>query len=198
MPKPDANRALSYGGDMKEAGKRAEAVVRDFLCRYPKIKDVKDYTDVDEWRLKDVDFEAVFDNGRIEWIEVKNDSYIATTGNFLYELNRLNHTFASNRIKLGWSAYSHATYFLIYAEDAGELYVFLSKEIQDGFHRYILEKRTVKDPKKGGVRLGLVCTDIERTTVVVPVPLYYFQYRVFRQINSQWRMVKTTWKGERV
>lgn len=198
MPKPDANRALSYSGDMKEAGKRAEVVVKNFLCTRTGIKDVRDYTDIDEWRLKDVDFEAVFDNGRIEWIEVKNDSYIATKGNFLYELNRLNHTSANNRVKLGWSAYSHATYFFVYAEDTGELYVFLSKEIQDGFHRYILEKRTVRDPKKGGIHLEWICTDSERTTVVVLVPLHYFQYRVFRQINNQWRMVKTTWKGERV
>ena len=99
-----------------EAGRNAEEVVLQWLAEQPWVIGVEDLRSLRVMREADVDCSCQLIDGRNSLLEIKSDRHLGCSGNFLFEVLRINHTAPPNKAcVLGWSARSPALQLAYYA-----------------------------------------------------------------------------------
>lgn len=161
---PDANRDRDYSGGYMQAGHFAEEAVLAWLRENPAIIGIQDLRQLRVMREADVDCSITLIDGRITLAEVKSDRHLGSSGNFLFEILRINHTApAEKAITLGWSARSPARQLLYYSPTSNTIHALLMDEFRKSLQTYTQEVR-------GQTRFRYVPTDKIKSTICILVP----------------------------
>jgi hypothetical protein len=163
-------KARSYEGDYMEAGKEAERIVIAWLKTRPKVIEVIDVRENPEFQHLDVDIMVRLLNGHTRLAEIKHDHYLGKSGNFLFELTRINHTAPTQKaVTLGWTGRSPADWLFYYAPQMKQVYWCELEKFRAAFQKYTSETRQAMQLE----RLDLVMTDRIKSTLNVLVPEGY-------------------------
>lgn len=181
MPLPDAERMLSYEGEMMREGRDGEAKVLSLLQSFSTVLHIDDVRDVPAWRARDVDFLVSKRNGEALRVEAKSDRYIASTGNFCFELARVHHK-AGEFFRAGWSVFSEATHVFVWCAEAGYMYEMSMDNVRAGFRQMVRSSKQMQ--------VSTVQTDRERTTLNVLVPLRYIEHARYTHAFGHWILKK--------
>lgn len=106
-----------YDGDWMRVARVGEGAMQRWLEQRPRVVKVDDLRDDVEWRHRDVDFRATFDDGSVRLIEVKTSSNIGK-GEIVFEVTR---NYDGNCFQ-GWSLKSAADWVVYYHPPTAEAY----------------------------------------------------------------------------
>ncbi len=174
--------SLFGDGRLMGIGKEGEAVAFAFMSNlsHAGIEDVR----ADPvWQARDVDYRFTRMDGSTINVEVKSDRHIATTGNVLFELLRIHHS-AERCAYLGWSVFSWADRLLVWCPPAERLYLFEVLALREAMQTYTQEARQ-------SMKLRVIATDTQRTTISVLVPLALVPHRAYAHSYGAWRACPT-------
>jgi len=144
------------------AGMQAEKLFWSFLSEIPTATFVEDVRNDLRWQQLDVDFrvlsrQGVF--GLTGWINVegKSDRHLDQSGNWIFELYRVNHTAPLPRIYVrGWSVRSEAHLLLFYAPSSHRIHSITMNDYRIAFANAV---------RIGDCRFDPVQTDNIKTTI---------------------------------
>lgn len=164
------------GGRALEIGKPGEERVLAWLeaCRSCGL--LHGIIDMREFRLAqrlDVDCGLETVDSALVTAEIKTDKKIASTGNFFFELFRINYHLSSDQVfYLGWAFRSPAKYLLCYSPQEDRVYRILFSDVRTAIARLAEnEKRYLRS------QVVYVETDVHRLTVGLIVPKRYLEGR---------------------
>ncbi len=161
---PDANRKRSYDGDYMARGKTTELVVMQWLKDISVVERVEDLRSDTAMQRADIDCRIYCTGGRIILAEIKSDRHLGKSGNFLFEVLRINHTSRSERaVTLGWSARSQAELLLMHNPGINILDQILMSEHRQAFQNATAEMR-------GDIKRDYVPTDKIKSTYNFLIP----------------------------
>lgn len=175
---PTAERKRSYSGDYMAAGKRAEEVVLAWLTKRPWVIGVADLRDLRVMQEADCDCSVSLLDGRITLAEIKSDRHLGSSGNFLFESLRLNHTAPPDRaVTLGWSARTPARLLLYYAPQPNSVHLISTDDFRRSLQQYT-------DKCRKSSRISYVETDKIKSTINILIPAEYViampSYRLYK------------------
>lgn len=175
---PDPERARSYDGALMKAGKKAEDIVIDWLTLQPWVIGVDDLRSLKVMREADVDCSVSLVDGRVTLAEIKSDRHIGRSGNFLFEVLRINHTCSADKVvTLGWSAKTPARYLLYYAPFNHTIH-------KIGMDEFRLACQAYTKSARRHTNLNYVETDAIKSTVNILIPEHYVtrfdSYKAFK------------------
>jgi len=111
--------------------------------------------------------------------EVKTDSYLATSKNYIFEFHRINHFVSPDHVfYLGWAFRSPAKYLFFYDPGNQNIHRFLFKDIRSKIGIYVNKARPILRP---------VLTDRQKTTYNILIPKAEFNGLV-KIINIAWAL----------
>lgn len=159
-------------GRLRIVGEQGEEVAKRFLDQW--YQGVKDVRSDPYWQQRDVDF--IVDQHLK--IEVKTDNHIGNSGNFNFEVLRIQH-FSEPCAYLGWSVFSEATHFIVYCPPTEQIFTCKAEDAREGMQRYTVDTA-------GKIRLTSIASDSERTTINVLVPMRYIPHSVYINPDGYW------------
>ena len=134
---PSAGRNRSYNGGYMDAGRAAEETVLPWLRTRPWVVGVEDFRSLRALQEADCDCGITLVDGRITIAEIKSDRHLGRSGNFLFEILRIDHTAPSDRaVTLGWSARTPARQILYYAPTSKTLHGIAADEFRRALQGY--------------------------------------------------------------
>ncbi len=108
----------TYSGELMEKGRVGENAVLKWLEALKKQNKLRDFIDVREFRINqrlDTDFVIESTDRKLELAEVKTDSYLATSQNYIFEFHRINHFVSPDHVFIwaGRSEVQQSIYFFM-------------------------------------------------------------------------------------
>ena len=172
----------TYSGELMKKGRVGESAVMRWLEALRKQNKLRDFIDVREYRINqrlDTDFVIEYVDGKLELAEVKTDSYLATSKNYIFELHRINHFVSPDRVfYLGWAFRSPAKYLFFYDPGNKNIHRFLFTDIRSKIGTYVDKARPTLRP---------VPTDKQKTTYNILIPKTEFRNLV-KVVNIAWAL----------
>lgn len=145
-------------------GKKAEEKVLGWLAREPWVIGVEDLRSLRQMREADVDCSVALIDGRVTLAEIKSDRHLGVSGNFLFEVLRINHTAPPEKaVTLGWSSRTPARQILYYAPACDVVHSILADEFRRAMQAYT-------DVTRKGSRIDYVETDRIKSTINILIP----------------------------
>lgn len=152
----------SYTGARLAAGLKGEEMALNFLNSLIETIQVIDVSLDKHYQTQDIDFVVMCQNSETILAECKNDSYIASTENVVFEIARIYHDHEPhNTIRQGWSVFSKATLLTIWSEDNQTLYIMTLTNLRKAMQEYT----------RGHPRLKMIDSDHYYSTLVILIPL---------------------------
>lgn len=111
-------------------GEKGEEEIIKFLQKNTNIKEIKNVSNIDEYRLKDIDLIVHFKNGQSYSLEIKTDTF--DSGNIFYETLSCIETQT-----LGCFEKTQADYIFYFFIKTKELYILKTNEYRKWFHTNI-------------------------------------------------------------
>ena len=160
---PSADRERDYDGGYMAAGKDAEELVMAWWRKRDGVVEVIDYRADVAFQAKEIDCRVVRVTDAFT-VEIKSDQHLGVSGNFLFELLRINHTAqTAHSVVLGWSVRSEADVLCYYAPTVSELHVIKMVHFRQAMQRYTFDVRR-------GCAIDVVPTDQIKSTVNILIP----------------------------
>lgn len=165
---PSADRQRSYTGGYMEAGKHAEKIVLAWLRTLSNVAFVDDVRANAEYQSREIDFKIhKQDGGPPINCEVKSDGHLGVTGNWLFELYRINIIAPVDKHFVpGWSARSEADLLLVYAPATDKIHSIPFREYRAAFLSAVA---------RGECKFGIVPTDRVKRTINAYFPEGYVE-----------------------
>lgn len=161
-------------------GKLGENIVIDFLKSRPSIINVEDFRDIRAIQKSDIDIGIELRCGKIHLAEIKTDTWLGITENFLFEVLRINHTSRPEDCGyLGWALRSPARFLIYCAPNTTPQKIFVSTFENI---RRLIQSFT----KKENARFNKVSTDSIKTTYNLLIPKYLCLplFKVYDLVNT--------------
>jgi len=172
----------TYSGELMAKGKVGENAVLKWLEALKKQNKLRDFIDVREYRIHqrlDTDFVIESTDCKLELAEVKTDSHLATSLNYLFELFRINHFAPPDRVfYLGWALRSPAKYLFYYDAGNKNIHRLLFSDIRTKIGAFVDKARPTLRP---------VFTDKQKTTYNILIPKTEFNGLV-KIISIAWAL----------
>jgi hypothetical protein len=163
---PDPRRERSYNGGYMAAGRASEEIVLAWLARRPWVIGVEDLRSLRQMREADVDCGVSLIDGRNTLAEIKSDAHLDRSGNFWFEVLRVNHTAPPDRsVTLGWSARSPARVLIFHAPSSRKIHVIPMDQFRTAMQGYTVSTRKFC--------LNIVPTDCIKSTVNILIPAHH-------------------------
>lgn len=107
-----------------DVGKNGEKIVYNYIKNNYKFLEIKDVSDIDGYKIKDIDLLCKYINGEYFEIEIKTDTY--DTGNLFFET-----TSCVERNSLGCMLKTECYFLFYYFINTNELYILNMKEYRN-------------------------------------------------------------------
>lgn len=163
---PSADRPRTYSGAYMAAGRDAEEKVLAWLRRQRWIAEVVDLRSYTDMQRLDVDCSLALTDGRNGFAEIKSDRHLKEngTGNFLFEILRINHECPADRFcTLGWGARSAATWLLLYSPQEETIHYISTFDYRTAFQNYTRQARAK-------TKIRYIPTDEDKSTIAILIP----------------------------
>ncbi len=165
-------RVRSYSGELMRKGRSGEEVILEWLKGNPFIKEIMDMREFKFSRRMDVDCGIETLDGSFVLAEIKTDYNLGKTGNFLFEIFRINHYVKADRVfYLGWVFRSPAKYLFYYSPNENVVYCFTFGDIRETIGKYVAKTKP---------QIVVIPTDEQKTTFNILIPQSVFDGRVQR------------------
>ena len=172
----------TYSGELMRKGRVGENAVMKWLEALKKQNKLRDFIDVREFRISqrlDTDFVIESTDHKLELAEVKTDSYLATSKNYIFELHRINHFVSPDHVfYLGWAFRSPAKYLFFYDPGNQNIHRLLFSDIRTKIGAFVDKARPILKP---------VLTDKQKTTYNILIPKTEFNGLV-KIISIAWAL----------
>lgn len=146
------------------AGRAAEEIILSWLATAPWVIGVEDLRSLRVMREADVDCSISISDGRVTLAEIKSDRHLDLSGNFNFEVLRINHTAPQEKAAvLGWSARTPARLILFFAPTTNRIHLIGADEFRRSLQGYTDEARR-------NTRLHYVETDAIKSTINILIP----------------------------